>query len=149
MLYAHAPLLAELGPGEVTLHGGDVGDQHLFVAQGFVEVLPDRVTILAESAIPPSEINVAEARQELEHGQKMWHEAGDEARRYDEANRVIREAEERIASAGRAGKSGLILSCIPLENARILFPSDFSQVQIVFLRVLASEVRRVFCIATG
>ena len=38
---------------------------------------------------------------------------------------------------------------IPLENARILFPSDFSQVQIVFLRVLASEVRRVFCIATG
>ena len=104
VLYAHAPLLAELGPGEVTLHGGDVGDQHLFVAQGFVEVLPDRVTILAESAIPPSEINVAEARQELEHGQKMWHEAGDEARRYDEANRVIREAEERIASAERAGK---------------------------------------------
>jgi F-type H+-transporting ATPase subunit epsilon len=105
VLYAHAPLLAELGPGEVTLHGGDVGDQHLFVAQGFVEVLPDRVTILAESATPPSEINVAEARQELEHGQKMWHEAGDEARRYDEANRVIREAEERIASAERAGKS--------------------------------------------
>jgi F-type H+-transporting ATPase subunit epsilon len=105
VLYAHAPLLAELGPGEVTLHGGDVGDQQLFVAEGFVEVLPDRVTILAESAIPPNEINVAEARQELEHGQKMWNEAGDEARRYDEANRVIREAEERIAAAERSGKS--------------------------------------------
>jgi F-type H+-transporting ATPase subunit epsilon len=105
VLYAHAPLLAELGPGEVTMHGGDVGDQRLFVAQGFVEVLPDRVTILAEGALPPSEINVAEARRELEHGQKMWNEAGDEARRYDEANRVIREAEERIASAERAGES--------------------------------------------
>lgn len=105
VLYAHAPLLAELGPGEVTMHGGDVGDQLLFVAQGFVEVLPDRVTILAEGAIPPSEINVAEARHELEHGQKLWNEAGDEARRYDDANRVIREAEERIASAERAGKS--------------------------------------------
>jgi len=105
VLYAHAPLLAGLGPGEVTMHGGDVGDQQLFVAQGFVEVLPDRVTILAESAIPPSEINVAEARQELEQGQKMWNEAGDEARRYDQANRVIREAEERIASAERAGRS--------------------------------------------
>lgn len=105
VLYAHAPLLAELGPGEVTLHGGNVGDQQLFVAQGFVEVLPDRVTILAESAVPPSEIDMAKARQELERGQKMWNEAGDEARRYDEANRVIREAEERITAAERAGKS--------------------------------------------
>ncbi len=105
VLYAHAPLLAELGPGEVTLHGGDVGDRQLFVAQGFVEVLPDRVTILAESAIPPRDIDVAEARQELDHGQKMWNEAGDVARHYDEANRVIREAEERIAAAGRAGKT--------------------------------------------
>ncbi len=106
VLYAHAPLLAELGPGEVTMHGGDVGDRQLFVAQGFVEVLPDRVTILAESALPPGEIDVAEARQKLERGKKMWNDAGDEARRYDEANRVIREAQERIAAAERAGKSG-------------------------------------------
>ena len=106
VLYAHAPLLAELGPGEVTMHGGDVGDRQLFVAQGFVEVLPDRVTILAESALPPGEINVPEARRKLERGQKMWNDAGDEARLYDEANRVIREAEERIAAAERAGKSG-------------------------------------------
>ena len=106
VLYAHAPLLAELGPGEVTMHGGDVGDRQLFVAQGFVEVLPDRVTILAESALPPGEIDVAEARQKLERGKKMWNDAGDEARRYDEANRVIHEAEERIAAAERAGKSG-------------------------------------------
>ena len=105
VLYAHAPLLAELGPGEVTLHGGDVGDRQLFVAQGFVEVLPDRVTILAESAVLPSEINLAEARQELEHGHKLWNEAGEDSERYAEADRVIREAEERIAAAERAGKS--------------------------------------------
>ncbi len=103
VLYAHAPLLTELGPGEVTMHGGDVGDQQLFVAQGFAEVLPDRVTILAESVIPPKEINLDEARQLLEQGHKMWNEAGDESRRYDEANRVIREAEERIAAAGGTG----------------------------------------------
>lgn len=103
VLYEHTPLLAELGAGEVTIHGGDIGDRKLFVAWGFVEVLPDRVTILAESATPPNEIDVAEARQELEHGQQMWNEAGDESRRYDEANRVIHEAEERIASAQGAG----------------------------------------------
>lgn len=105
VLYGHAPLLAELGPGEVTLHGGDEGDRKLFVAEGFVEVLPDRVTILAENAVLPSEINLSEARQELERGHKMWNEAGDESRRYDEANRVIREAEERIAAATGAGQT--------------------------------------------
>ncbi len=103
-LYGHAPLLAELGAGEVRLHGGSVGEQRYFVAWGFVEVLPDRVTILAESVIKPEAINTAEAQQELERGQKMWNEAGEESKRYSEANRVIREAEERIASAASSGK---------------------------------------------
>ena len=41
-LYGAAPLLAELGAGEVRLHGGTSGDQRFFVAWGFVEVLPER-----------------------------------------------------------------------------------------------------------
>ena len=60
-----APLLAELGAGEVRLHGGTSGDQVFFVAWGFVEVLPERVTILAETALHPEEIDPAEAQQEL------------------------------------------------------------------------------------
>lgn len=104
-LYGHAPLLAELGAGEVTLHGGDIGDQQFFVAWGFVEVLPDRVTILAESATRPNEISVPDARAELEHGEQMWREAGEESRLYAEANRVIHEAEERIRVAEGAGRS--------------------------------------------
>jgi F-type H+-transporting ATPase subunit epsilon len=103
-LYGHAPLLAELGAGEVRLHGGSVGEQRYFVAWGFVEVLPDRVTILAESVIKPDAINTAEAQQELERGQKMWNEAGEESKRYSEANRIIQEAEARIASAASSGK---------------------------------------------
>src|SRR5271154_6684775 len=74
-LYGHAPLLAELGAGEVRLHGGDSGDQRFFVAWGFVEVLPERVTILAETALHPEEIDVAEAREELQTAEKMWQEA--------------------------------------------------------------------------
>ncbi len=99
----HAPLLAELGAGEVRLHGGTSGDQKFFVAWGFVEVLPERVTILAETALHPEEIDAAEARQELQLGEKMWDEAGDDGDKYDEANAVTREAEEKIASA--EGKS--------------------------------------------
>ena len=65
-LYGAAPLLAELGSGEVRLHGGTSGEQKFFVAWGFVEVLPERVTILAETALPPNDIDVAAAQQDVQ-----------------------------------------------------------------------------------
>src|ERR1700753_1291533 len=102
-LYGAAPLLAELGAGEVRLHGGTSGDQKFFVAWGFVEVLPERVTILAENAMHPNEIDRAEAEKELQEGHKLWDEAGDDGEKYDEANAIIRGAEEKIASS--EGKS--------------------------------------------
>jgi F-type H+-transporting ATPase subunit epsilon len=98
-LYGAAPLLAELGAGEVRLHGGSAGEQVFFVARGFVEVLPERVTILAETALHPEEIDVAAAEADLQHAQKLWNEAGDDGEKYDEANAETRVAEEKIASA--------------------------------------------------
>jgi F-type H+-transporting ATPase subunit epsilon len=101
VLYGHAPLLAELGVGEVRLHGGSGGDQTYFVVWGFVEVLPDRVTILAQNAIKPEEIDAGEAQRQLESGQKMWSEAGEDAEKYAQANEVIHEAQVKLASAGK------------------------------------------------
>ena len=98
-LYGAAPLLAELGAGEVRLHGGSAGEQTFFVAWGFVEVLPERVTILAETALHPEEINPAEAQNQLQHAQELWNQAGDDQEKYDEANAVARVAEEKLASA--------------------------------------------------
>ena len=98
-LYGAAPLLAELGAGEVRLHGGAADGQRFFVAWGFAEVLPERVTILAETALKPEEINTAETRAQLERGEKLWHEAGDDPAKYDHANEIVREAEEKLASA--------------------------------------------------
>ena len=101
VLYGHAPLLAELGVGEVRLHGGSAGDQTYFGVWGFVEVLPDRVTILAQNAIKPEEIDAGEAQRQLESGQKMWNEAGEDAEKYAQANEVIHEAQVKLASAGK------------------------------------------------
>jgi F-type H+-transporting ATPase subunit epsilon len=96
-LYGHAPLLAELGVGHVRLHGGQGGDQDLFVvAWGFCEVLPDRVTILAASATKPETLDRGDAERELEEGKKMWSEAGEDPAKYEEANEVIYEAEARL-----------------------------------------------------
>jgi F-type H+-transporting ATPase subunit epsilon len=100
VLYGHAPLLAELAPGEVRLHGGhNEAGERFNVARGFVEVLPERVTILAESAMKPEEIDTGEAQRELDHGHKLWSEAGDDPHKYEHANEVIREAESRLESA--------------------------------------------------
>ena len=102
VLYGAAPLLAELGAGDVTLHGGPDGPQSVSrynVSWGFVEVLPDRVTILAADALKPEEISVPRAEEQLVRGHKMWDEAGDSEDAYTEALRVIAEAEAKLASA--------------------------------------------------
>lgn len=100
VLYGHAPLLAELAPGEVRLHGGThhTGDS-FFVARGFVEVLPERVTILAESAMAPEEIDKSNAQLELDRGRKLWADAGEDPEKYAHANEVMREAESKLESA--------------------------------------------------
>src|ERR1035441_1797936 len=62
VLPGHAPLITELAVGEITFHAGNE-QQRLAVAWGFAEVLPDKVTILAETAERPSEIDVERARK--------------------------------------------------------------------------------------
>jgi len=100
VLYGHAPLLAELGAGDVRIHGGSEGGEEIYnVSWGFVEVLPDRVTILANDALKPGEIDVGRAREQLDRGQKMWNEAGESAEAYDKALHVIAEAEAKLATA--------------------------------------------------
>ena len=105
VLFGAAPLLAELGAGDVTVHGGSgqaggtQGDSRYNVSWGFVEVLPDRVTILASDALKPEEIDVPRAKEQLERGQKMWNEAGDSEEAYTEALHVIAEAEAKLATA--------------------------------------------------
>jgi F-type H+-transporting ATPase subunit epsilon len=42
---------------------------------------------------------VPRAQKQLEHGQELWNQAGDSAEKYTEAERVINEAEAKLASA--------------------------------------------------
>ncbi len=103
VLYGHAPLLSELGAGDVRIHGvvgSDAGAEQIYnVNWGFVEVLPDRVTILANDALKPEEIDVPRANQQLDRGLQMWQKAGDSEEAYTEALQVIAEAESKLASA--------------------------------------------------
>ena len=102
VLPGHAPLLSELGAGDVRLHGGEAGEQRYFVEWGFVEVLPGQVTLLADSAEKPEEIDKTRAEEQLQHGQELWQQAGEDAEAYEEANEVIAGAESKLHSAGES-----------------------------------------------
>jgi F-type H+-transporting ATPase subunit epsilon len=60
ILPGHTPLLATLGVGELWYRKGQE-KYYLAMAGGFVEVLPDRVTILAHTAELARDIDVARA----------------------------------------------------------------------------------------
>ncbi len=70
ILPGHAPLLAELGIGEISYR---IGDQleYLFCSWGFVEVLPERVIILAQTAEMASEIDIKRAEEEKSRAEKL------------------------------------------------------------------------------
>jgi len=60
VLPGHTPLLAVLGAGELWYRQGQE-KQYLAIAFGFAEVLPERVTILAQIAEKAEEIDLARA----------------------------------------------------------------------------------------
>ena len=64
VLPGHAPLITELGIGELTYRAKNASEAGLLaIISGFAEVLGDRVTVLAEIAERPEEIDMARAEE--------------------------------------------------------------------------------------
>ena len=70
ILPGHAALISELKTGVLT-YAQDGTTQQLHVSGGFVEVSDDRVSVLAEIAERPEEIDAARARLAREHSEKQ------------------------------------------------------------------------------
>ena len=70
----HAPMIVLLRGGLVTLYEGDKETDRLYVAGGFAEITGDRCTVLADEAIPPNEIDRADADRRLQEAQKAYDE---------------------------------------------------------------------------
>jgi F-type H+-transporting ATPase subunit epsilon len=62
ILPGHAPLLSELQAGEIIIRQGEEIRKY-FCREGFVEVLPHQVSVLAQVAEKPEEIDVARAQK--------------------------------------------------------------------------------------
>jgi len=74
ILPGHAPLISELKPGEFTYRQGREVHR-LAVSGGILEVLPEQVTVLAESAETPADIDVARAQAARERAEKRLRSA--------------------------------------------------------------------------
>jgi F-type H+-transporting ATPase subunit epsilon len=99
ILPGHAPLITELAVGEICYRKGSQ-THYLAVAWGFAEVLPDKVTILAETGERPEEIDQNRAQQAKQRAeQKLGSGAADVD--YDQAGAALQRAETRLDVAAK------------------------------------------------
>lgn len=90
----HAPLITELAVGEIMYRKAGQ-TQYLSVAWGFAEVLPTKVTILAEAAERPEEIDVARAREAKERAEQRL-KSQDPDTDFERALYALKRAEVRL-----------------------------------------------------
>jgi F-type H+-transporting ATPase subunit epsilon len=100
ILPGHAPLITELSVGEISYRKG--AETHfLAVAWGFAEVLPDRVTILAETAERAEEIDVKRAEEAKQRAEERL-QSGKTETDYGRAQSSLQRAETRLDVAGKS-----------------------------------------------
>ena len=101
----HAPLVSTLGVGELRIRKG--GNEESFaIVGGFVQVRPDKVVVMAETADLASEIDLEkaeEARREAERAlESGYHEGAD----LSAARAALQQALLRIRVAERRHREG-------------------------------------------
>jgi len=101
----HAPLVSTLGIGELRIRKGG-SEESFAIVGGFVQVLPDQVVVMAETADMASEIDLEkaqEARREAERAlESGYHEAAD----LSAARAALQQALLRIRVAERRHREG-------------------------------------------
>jgi F-type H+-transporting ATPase subunit epsilon len=107
VLPGHTPMLAELTPGEFWYRQGQE-KTYLAIAYGFAEVLPERVTILAQSAERADEIDVTRAEEARQRAEERMRAAPDTID-YERARLALMKSLARLQVArsqvgGRVGR---------------------------------------------
>jgi len=102
ILPGHAPLISELQTG-VLSYNEDGTVFQLHVSGGFVEVTDDRVSVLAEIAERPDEIDAARARQARERTEKQLSSWSGTEEDFEKARAKLERSVVRLQLATRSG----------------------------------------------
>jgi F-type H+-transporting ATPase subunit epsilon len=101
ILPGHAPLLTELGVGILTYHKG-AETRRLTVVNGYAEVLPERVIVLAELSERAEEIDVGRARAAVDRAQaELSKAAGSPESDWQSAKAALERALVRVEAASK------------------------------------------------
>lgn len=103
VLPGHTPFLSTLKVGTVRYTDATGKERAVFVSGGFAEALPDKVTILAESAERRRDIDLDRAQAALERAQSRLAVERKEAIDYIRARAALERAMQRLRMAGGAG----------------------------------------------
>jgi F-type H+-transporting ATPase subunit epsilon len=101
----HAPLLTTLGVGELRIRRG--GEEEFFaIAGGFLQVRPDKVVVMAETADMASEIDIEKAQEARREAEQALTEGFEEPADLARARAALQRALLRIRVAERRRREG-------------------------------------------
>jgi len=101
----HAPLLATLGVGELRIR--KAGEEEAFaIVGGFVQVRPDKVVVMAETADMASEIDLEKAQQARAEAEKALEAGFEEGADLAAARAALQQALLRIRVGERRHREG-------------------------------------------
>src|SRR6266478_1806870 len=103
ILPGHAPLISELSVGQISYRNGSE-THYLCVAWGFAEVLPDKVTILAETAERGEDVDCERAQKAKERAEQRL-ASNDPQVDVPRAQNALARANTRLEAAAKEGKT--------------------------------------------
>jgi F-type H+-transporting ATPase subunit epsilon len=79
ILPGHSPMIVALKGGVIEVRGGGSATERLFVAGGFAEITPTRVTVLADEATPVAQISRAQAEARVREAEAEYQAQANDA----------------------------------------------------------------------
>ena len=101
----HAPLVSMLGVGELRIRKGG-SEESFAIVGGFLQVRPDRVVVMAETADMASEIDLERAQEARREAERALEGAGSDAVDLASARAQLQHALLRIRVAERRHREG-------------------------------------------
>jgi F-type H+-transporting ATPase subunit epsilon len=105
ILPGHAPLITELGVG-ILAYRTESATRYLTIIEGYAEVLPDRVIILAETSEKAEEIDVGRTRAAQDRAERALAEHGVGSPEWQAERQAVERAVVRMSAAAKAGLAG-------------------------------------------
>jgi F-type H+-transporting ATPase subunit epsilon len=103
----HAPLITALQEGMMRVKRASGDEEVLAIHGGFMEVLPDKVTVLADTAERAEEIDIARAEEARQRAEELMQQHHEDKTDYARAEVALRRSSLRLKVASRRRKRGL------------------------------------------